>query len=126
MAWTTRIGAIASTMTLAACATAGGTAAGKPQAFSGKPAFVKAQFEGAAPDALDRLLGAPSLTRREGEGEFRRYAFRDCALIVILYPDESGAVAVRELDAAAKVSGEAKPDLDMCLALGVEESVGSG
>lgn len=122
-----RIGAAAGLgVLLGACATAGGGAATKPQSFSGKPAFVKGQFAGAAPAALDRLLGEPSLVRREGAGEFRRYAFKDCALIIILYPDEKGAVAVREIDAAAKVSGERKPDLDQCLARGLDTGAGAG
>ena len=68
--------------------------------------------------ALDTLLGAPALTRREGAGEYRRYAFSRCEVIVILYPDQSGQSAVRSIDSAAKMSGEAKPDLDECLAFG--------
>lgn len=83
-----------------------------------RPIFQQADVLGLEADALDRLLGPAALTRREGSGEFRRYAFERCELIVILYPDESGKAAVRRLDAAAKNSGEDKPDLDHCLAGG--------
>lgn len=122
---TVRISSILGLAFLAACATTDRQAAVGRGAPAGKPVFVKSQIDGAAPAALDRLLGEPTLIRREGEGEFRRYAFRDCALIVILYPDESGGVAVREIDAAAKVSGEKKPDLDLCLARGPEAAAKS-
>jgi hypothetical protein len=89
-------------------------AAPKPE----KPVFLQADVMGLEAGALDGLLGPAALTRREGAGEFRRYAFLRCELIVILYPDETGASAVRQLEAAAKNSEEGKPDLDDCLAGG--------
>lgn len=120
-----RSGAALALIAAAGCATTAAPATRK-SASPAKPLFVKADIEGAAPAALDQLLGAPALTRREGKGEYRRYAFAECALIVILYPDESGAVAVRELDAAEKVSGGQKPDLDHCLAIGPAKPLKSG
>ena len=43
----------------------------------------------------------------------------DSALIIMLYPDETGKRAAAHLDSAATRSGEEKPDLDMCLARGL-------
>jgi len=103
----------------AACATAPAADAPAPQASRQaplRPAINPDDILGKRPDALDQLLGAPSLTRREGQGEFRRYAMGECTLIVILYPDEDGAPRVAHLDAAAQTSGAAKPAVEDCLA----------
>lgn len=117
--------AVLAAAALGACATApAGTRSPTPTAdkYSGKPLFVRKDFFGRDAAALDAALGAPALSRREGEGEFRRYAFAECALIVILYPDEKGTMTAQALDAAAKTSTEEKPDLDECLARGPERS----
>lgn len=82
------------------------------------PFFVLDDILGATPDQVDALLGAPTLTRREGTGEYRRYALQDCTLIVILYPDETGAARASHVDAAAQSAGAEKPDLSACLARG--------
>lgn len=106
---------------LAGCATTGVDAPGAAptaQRAPSKPAFLQSDIVGLDGKSLDTLLGAPALTRREGSGEYRRYAFSRCEVIVILYPDQSGKSAVRSIDSAAKMSGEAKPDLDECLAFG--------
>jgi hypothetical protein len=108
-------------MLAAGCATTGeepavAAAREKPPA---KPAFRQSDIAGKDAAALDRLLGAPALIRKEGAGEFRRYAFKSCSLIVILYPDDKGALAAQKVDAAAKVAGEPRPDLDLCLAKGL-------
>ncbi|MEM8987816.1 MAG: hypothetical protein AAGC95_13955 [Pseudomonadota bacterium] len=116
-----RIAAGGALFALAACATdpqtppaAGPDAASAPS----RPAIKASALMGARPQALSQLLGAPSLTRREGPGEFRRYAMAGCTLIVILYPDEKGDTRVVHLDAAAKNAGGAKPDVGECLAAG--------
>ena len=82
------------------------------------PVFVLDDILGATPDQVDALLGAPTLTRREGAGEYRRYALQDCTLIVILYPDETGAARASHVDAAAQSASADKPDLGACLARG--------
>lgn len=111
---------LAATFLTAGCA----TIAGAPRQSSDEadapaaPVFLQADVLGLDAGALDALLGPASLVRREGAGEFRRYAFVRCELIVILYPDESGVSTVRQLDAAAKKSGDEKPDIDSCLAGG--------
>ena len=89
------------------------------QAKPAKPMFLRADLMGRDAKALDSLLGAPALVRREGEGEFRRYGLDAYALIIILYPGETGTRAAAHLDSAATRSGEEKPDLDMCLARGL-------
>ncbi len=72
---------------------------------------------GAEAVTIDGLLGAPTLTRQEGDGEYRRYALNNCVLIVILYPDEQGASRAVHLDAIAENSEAEKPDLNACLAV---------
>lgn len=82
------------------------------------PKYGVSDVLGARAAAIDALLGSPALTRREGAGEFRRYALSGCSLIVILYPDENGEMRARYADAVALRSGEVKPDLEACLAAG--------
>ena len=82
------------------------------------PVYTLDQIEGASAQRLDGLLGEPSLTRREGDGEYRRYALTSCTLIVILYPDEIGNSKVAHVDATATTSSTQKPDLADCLAAG--------
>ncbi len=84
-----------------------------------EPVFVSADILGRRSESLDALLGEAALVRREGAGEFRRYSLARCSLIVILYPDENGAMVVDHLDAAAKSSEEEKPALETCLAGGL-------
>ncbi|GJL90642.1 hypothetical protein [Hyphococcus sp.] len=105
---------------LAACATAPNTStpkAAKPAAPAA-PVYELGDLQGARAGDVDALLGAPALTRREGDGEYRRYALTTCTLIVILYPDETGVAKVAHVDATATSSNDAKPDLSACLAAG--------
>lgn len=105
---------------LSACATAPDAAApvaAKPK-VPAAPVYTLGDFQGARVSDVDALLGAPALTRREGDGEYRRYALATCTLIIILYPDETGAVKVAHVDATATSSNADKPDLEACLAAG--------
>ena len=92
-------------------------AAASPQPPS-EPAFFLEDILGQSATAVDALLGEPALVRREGDGEYRRYGLKSCALIVIVAPDETGAPRAAHVDAAALVSGEAKPEVADCLAAG--------
>lgn len=109
-------------MAVTGCASVGGasTTSGAPDVGAGspKPVFVSADISGKAGGDLDALLGAPDLTRIEGEGEFRRYSLADCALIIILYPDDQGEKRATQIAASALKAGDQKPDLDQCLARG--------
>jgi hypothetical protein len=105
------------------CATSGApgprpgpVTAGKP--LPGKPAFRAEDIAGLTSAGLDALLGPADLTRIEGAGEFRRYTLAECALLIILYPDDKGEKRARQLDAGALTSGTEKPDLARCLAVG--------
>ncbi len=82
------------------------------------PAYVMSDIMGAGPAAIDALLGVPALTRKEGAGEYRRYSLSRCTLIVILYPDDTGAPRAAHVEATALSSGAEKPALDDCLAAG--------
>lgn len=108
---------------LTACATVDGDDQGSASGGSGvsypeKPVFRMADIAGKEAAEIDALLGAPDLTRSEGEGEFRRYALAECALLIVLYPDESGVKRAATLNAGALKSGAEKPDIDRCLARG--------
>ncbi len=117
LVWLFALGAVA-----AGCATTAAPVAGAPAAAARKtpaePQFRAADLQKMSAADLDKALGAPALTRVEGAGEFRRYTLSECALMVILYPDEKGERRVARLDAGALVSGAGAPDLDACLAVG--------
>jgi hypothetical protein len=106
---------------LAACASTGEADAPTPVAVAAEPrppAYVAGDVLGAAPSDLDALLGVPALSRKEGQGEYRRYALKACSLIVILYPDETNEIRAAHIEATALSSAEEKPDLEDCLAEG--------
>jgi len=70
------------------------------------------QLLGAAPDALRRWLGEPSLRRAEGGAEVWLYVAADCALDLVLYRDR-GNLAVAH--AAARAQGTATATEAACL-----------
>jgi len=118
--------------TLGACATTGAptpvaeSAAPAGEAEPADPVFFRKDVMHKTAADLDKTLGEAALVRREGKGEFRRYAMARCELIVILYPGDDGRMAATHLDAAAKTSEESKPDLDACLAGGAPRQEGVG
>ena len=93
-------------------------AAPAPPVEPAAPVYVVSDIMGESADAVDVLLGAPALTRKEGTGEYRRYSLTECALIVILYPDDTGAARAAHIEATALTSGREKPSVDACLAAG--------
>ncbi len=112
----------ATALLLAACASTADApppvAAKTTPSAPAAPVYVVSDIMGATPAAIDALLGAPALTRQEGDGEYRRYGLSECALIVILYPDDQGAPRAAHLEATALSSAREKPALDACLAAG--------
>ena len=114
-----RVGLFGAVFTLSACATvAGPQTGGSDGTRSTTPQWQRSDFMGANASTVEALLGAPSLSRREGEGEYRRYGLSTCTLVIILYPDEKGVPRVAHMDATAQGSAGEKPDLDACLAKG--------
>jgi len=117
------------------------TSAGKDQSLevNAAPKLTEAQLENTTPQSsapvapkiliddllgqnandIDQLLGRPQFVRREGAGEFRRYANSECNLIVIFYPSDQGRTQSRpiatNINAAALFSGDHPPDLQTCL-----------
>ncbi len=104
----------------AACATTPESAEAPPAPAPqpAAPVYVLADILGARAASVDDMFGAPALTRKEGAGEYRRYALTTCTLILILYPDETGVSKVAHVDATATHSEGEKPDLEACLAAG--------
>jgi len=92
-------------------------AAAKPLRLTA-PAYELSDVLGASAGDVDALLGPPALVRREGKGEYRRYGLKTCALIIILYPDETGAAKAAHVEATALTSDAEKPDPQACLAAG--------
>ncbi len=112
-------------MTAACLALAGGCASlplrdARPADLIEPPAstHLVEDILGATSAEIDGLLGVPALTRREGDGEFRRYTLSQCELIVVLYPNDQGVRRAAHIDTAAKHSGLEKPVLSDCLAAG--------
>lgn len=117
---------------LSACATteAPGTKVGAvPEAGNTliqEPVFTRADVMSKTALELDASFGEPALVRREGKGEFRRYDLDRCGLIVILLANGAGEMAVTRIDAAAKTSDVAAPDVDHCLSGGLPRLIGVG
>lgn len=113
---------LAAFLLLSACATSDEApppiAAPVAPAVPAAPVYVASDILGARATSIDALLGAPALTRTEGNGEFRRYSLTECTLIVILYPDETGAARAAHIEATALTSGREKPSVEACLAAG--------
>ena len=64
---------------------------------------------------LDQLLGAPIVTRREGRGQYRLYQHGPCNIVVVLFPDETGAHRVRHVETTSPNTSEETPPLSACL-----------
>lgn len=84
----------------------------------GGPAFTIDDIEGKAAAEIDRLLGTAALARVEGQGEFRRYNFAQCGVLVVLYPNDKSVLTVTHVEATARDSDASTPDLAACLAGG--------
>ncbi len=110
--------AIGLSLLAAACATSAPESVEAPPRVRAEPVYLLADMLGASAGDIDAMLGAPALTRKEGAGEYRRYALTACNLIIILYPDETGVARVAHVDASANHSDGEKPDLNDCLAAG--------
>lgn len=59
-----------------------------------------AELRGASPERLIKLLGEPSLRRRDGGIEMWNYAAPECVLFFFLYPAEGGGLRVTHMEAS--------------------------
>ena len=99
---------------------------GDLQAAILEPVFTRDDVMSKTASELDATFGEPALVRREGKGEFRRYDLDRCGLIVILLADASGQMATSHIEAAAKTSADAAPEVDHCLSGGLPRLIGVG
>ncbi|MEM6913567.1 MAG: hypothetical protein AAF511_06280 [Pseudomonadota bacterium] len=72
-----------------------------------------AAFVGEPIEALETFLGAPGLTRQEGENEFRRYDLRQCRAYAIVVPAGGD---VTSLTTGPVVQGDEAPSFRACTA----------
>lgn len=82
------------------------------------PVFVLKEIENRSLSEIEAVLGAPDLTRVEGEGAFHRYDLAACGVVIVFYPDSQGSRFAQHIEAVSSVAGEEAPDLDACLAAG--------
>ena len=110
---------------LAACATS--APAGPAPARSETPApshsSLAAQLFASAGRAdapsqreIERALGAPDISRREGAGAAWTYRLESCALLLLFSADARNEMRLAEVNASARRPGVAAPSLDQCAA----------
>jgi len=110
----------ASVLLLGGCATTAETVVSSEKSetlAASAPIFTFADIDEKQAVALDVLLGDADLVRVEEPGEFRRYDFKQCALLIVLYP-EDGGLKVNHVEAVNRETSDSAPDLDACLAAG--------
>ncbi len=86
-----------------------------PAAPPTPPRFFVSDLMGLNVSQLDGILGSPSFVRREGAGQFRRYASEMCNLIIILQRDVSGRVVSTQLSSRGFIAGEPVLQTQECL-----------
>lgn len=106
---------------LAACATASAPAATTPQPAAPEAPSRIAQLLSAAGRAdaptqadVERLLGAPDITRQDGAGAALTYRLDTCALLLVFAADARNAMRLAEAHPSARRGGEAAPSLETC------------
>lgn len=87
------LGGVALAAALVGCAVSpepgDGPAGRSPQAARLRAQSGPVQLVGLKADAVDALLGAPELARRERQAQYRRYEIEGCAVDLYLYDDRS-------------------------------------
>lgn len=121
-----RLTAFVAALALTACATAPASApSSAPTATAPNPAATSraAQLLASAgrQDAptqaeIERVLGAPDITRREGAGAALTYRLENCALLLLFASDQRNTMRLAEAHPSARRAGEAAPSLDQCAA----------
>lgn len=110
---------------LGACATAtpGGPASVRSEALAPNSPSLAAQLFASAgrSDApgqrdVERALGAPDISRREGAGAAWTYRLESCALLLLFSADARNEMRLAEVNASARRPGEAAPSVEQCAA----------
>lgn len=63
---------------------------------------------------VERLLGAPDITRQDGAGAALTYRYDRCALLLVFAADTRNAMRLAEAHPSARRGGEAAPALEAC------------
>lgn len=108
---------------LGACATA--PASNPPREEAAVPSYpsLAAQLFASAGRAdapsereVQRALGAPDITRREGAGAAWTYRLDSCALLLLFTADARGEMRLAEVHPNARTAGGAAPSMEQCAA----------
>lgn len=65
---------------------------------------------------VERVLGAPDISRREGAGAAWTYRLENCALLLLFAADTRNEMRLTEVHPSARRSGAAAPSLEQCAA----------
>jgi len=110
---------------LAACATAApsgpaSTPSQAPSAGSSSRAAALFASAGRADAAsqrdVERVFGAPDISRREGAGAAWTYRLESCALLLLFAADGRNEMRLAEVNASARRAGAATPSIEQCAA----------
>jgi len=109
---------------LSACATAApsapsaSTQPSAPSASSGSRAaqLLAAAGRSDAPTQteIERALGRPDITRRDGVGVALTYRLETCGLLLLFEPDARNTPRLAQANPSARQAGAAAPSLDQC------------
>ena len=81
-----------------------------------KQVDLASQIAGADAKKIEALLGEPAFVRREGAREFRRYAYEDCTVFVMMEPDEAGGLIADHVELQSANSDTASVYVKDCAA----------
>ena len=110
---------------LAACATAAPSAPAPVRSDTPSPSYssLAAQLFASAGRAdapsqreVERALGAPDISRREGAGAAWTYRLESCALLLLFSADARNEMRLAEVNASARRVGDAAPSMEQCAA----------
>lgn len=117
---------LAALAALAACATAPAaaptpsTSEAQPQPAALSRAFLllrqAGQAEAPTQAEVERVLGAPDLSRQDGAGAALTYRYEQCALLLLFTADGRNAMRLAEAHPGPRRTGAAAPSLELCAA----------
>ena len=65
---------------------------------------------------VERTIGAPDVTRRDGAGAALTYRLNTCALLLVFTADTRNTMRLAEAHPSARRAGDATPSIDQCAA----------